>query len=340
MDRILPGRDDVYIIPQSSCEDGKLLRESDNGRYYSNANIMACLVLKPPEGGALAAPTDSSLRVVCSTAYDAHEGTTNVQMAALADDERVSDELDGSVFPPRVLRCTATIARYIVRAYIVMAYIVMATIARLPTADYLALHQQLARENAGRRHWLENVARFKPAEMAAGVEGIRNQLLRAYHIAYAFMSTEQADEVCAAGGIAARAAGGGAHSLTVCLRSPAELGWQKNAGGRFRQEVAAMTGMAAKDVQVVVIVGVPSRAIEAAGGTGAGTFTIDERADEPKLLVRTDGGGLIYSGAHIAKIYALEPSALTDMRRDLVKASGDVRAELERNIRVMTNMLR
>ena len=110
-DRILPGRDDVYIIPQSSCEDGKLLRESDDGRYYSNANIMACLVLKPPDSDAFAAPMDSSLRVVCSTAYDAHEGMTNVRMAALADDERVSDELDSSVFPPRVLRCTATIAR-------------------------------------------------------------------------------------------------------------------------------------------------------------------------------------------------------------------------------------
>ena len=41
--RILPGRDDVYIIPRADCIDGH-----DGSVYYSNQNIQACLVLKPP----------------------------------------------------------------------------------------------------------------------------------------------------------------------------------------------------------------------------------------------------------------------------------------------------
>ena len=40
--RILPGRDDVYIIPRADCIDG-----SDGNVYLSNRNIQACLVLKP-----------------------------------------------------------------------------------------------------------------------------------------------------------------------------------------------------------------------------------------------------------------------------------------------------
>ena len=175
------------------------------------------------------------------------------------------------------------------------------------------------RASTGVQHWLENIARFKPAEMAAGVNGIRDDMLRFYTIAFIFTTNSDAQKMCDDGGIAARRTEGGALALSVCLRPPATLGWQKNAGGRFRQNVAALMGMPASDVQAMVIMGIPARAIEEAGCIDDATFTIEERPEELKLLTPRGGSEALYSSAHIAKVYELEPGSIVAIRKELAE---------------------
>ena len=170
--------------------------------------------------------------------------------------------------------------------------------------------------------------------MAAGIEGIRNDMLRFYTMAFIFTTNSAAQKMCDDGGIEARKTEAGTYAVTVCLQPPAELGWEKNAGGRFRQNVAALMGMGTSDVQAVVIMGIPTRAIDEAGCKDKATFTIEER-DELKLLVPCGGNCAMYSGAHVAKMYELEPSTLVDMRKELVEfeASADGRTiSLEKRI--------
>ena len=220
---------------------GRLLHESDTGRYYSNTHIKACFVLKPPDIILVAPAVQGLSRVECRCKYDQKGAMTNVQMTAIASGKRVSDEIDGP-FPPCVLRFTGTTARP-------------------QPAGYITLHRivEQEREQAAKKHWLENTSRFKPAEMAAGLEGIHVQMLKAYTIAYIFTSNAAANKMCQDGGIAAAQSEGGLYTLTVCLRSPAALGWQSNAGGRFKQTVAALIGIEADDVQAVVILGIPAK---------------------------------------------------------------------------------
>ena len=222
---------------------GRLLRESDTGHYYSNMHIKACFVLQSPDtDGQFGVPAaDGPARVECSCKYNERGAITNMQMSVVASSKRVSDKVDGP-FPPIVLRFAGTIAKP-------------------RPAGYIMLHRTVEqeREQAAKRHWLENTSRFKPAEMTAGLEGIRIQMLQAYTIAYIFASNAAASKMCRDGGIAATCQEGGLHTLTVCLRSPAALGWQSNAGGRFKNNVAALMGMEVDDVQAVVILGLPTK---------------------------------------------------------------------------------
>ena len=332
-DRIVPGRDDVYIIPQSTCDEGKLLNDWDTGRYYSNTHIKACLVLKPPIS---AGETGDGLRVCCTPAYDTHGSMVDVKIAAISNSAHVSDERDTKVFPPRVLLFTATIAKPV-------------------QGDIITLHRRIEKDGGTKKHWLENTARFKRAEMAAGLEAIDKALLHAYTIAYVFASRDDAEKACGDMGLIARKRDS-TFSVTVSLRSPAELGWEKNAGGHFRQNVAELMNMEPNDVQTVIICAIPTQIIQAAGCGGSDTFTIAEREDNLKLLlpvccqagkytkfVPQDAASLppdaIYSCAHIAKIYALEAVALVEARRKLKAvlagaegSEGDNAAELERTI--------
>ena len=239
---------------------------------------------------------------------------------AINHDAHVSDELDRTVFPPKVMSYTATIAEPV-------------------KENPLALHRMIERDLGGKKHWLEDVARFKPTEMAAGVEAINKQLIHAYTLAYVFASREDAGKACSNMGLIARNSNG-THSLTFSLRSPAELAWQRNAGGYFRQTVAMLMDMAPEDVQTVIICAIPTQVIEAAGQATSEKFTIVECAEDLKLLLPVPGSAdAVYSCAHIAKIYALEPTALVEARRKLAgvrtgaKGSEDDDAfELERTI--------
>jgi hypothetical protein len=88
-------------------------------------------------------------------------------------------------------------------------------------------------------------------------------------------------------------------------------------------------------MQAVIILGIPNRAIEVAFRTAEATFTIEERPDQLKLLVRSNGsggGGVIYSAAHIVNVYELEPSTLVETRRKLAEARSEGRSELEQKI--------
>ena len=169
--------------------------------------------------------------------------------------------------------------------------------------------------------------RFKPAEMVAGLAAINKTLLRACTIAYVFASREDAEKACSNMGLIAQKSNC-MHTLTVSLRSPAELGWQRHAGGHFRQNVARLMDIVPNDVQTVIICAIPTEAIEAAGCTRSEKFTLAEHADDLKLLLPVRGGDdAIYSCAHIAKIYALEPAALVDARRKLEDAEGSEDAD-------------
>ena len=92
------------------------------------------------------------------------------------------------------------------------------------------------------------------------------------------------------------------------------------------------------DVQAVLIIGIPTHAIQVARGENEPIFTIKEQAGNLKLLVERAGGDAIYSSAHICKAYELEPSLLVDARRKLsaLVASGtggwEQQAALERKI--------
>ena len=83
-------------------------------------------------------------------------------------------------------------------------------------------HRMIERDLGGKKHWLENVARFKPAEMAAGLKAISKALLHAYTIAYAFTSRDEANQACCNMGLVATK-NNGVYTLTVSLRSPAGL---------------------------------------------------------------------------------------------------------------------
>ena len=316
----MPDRPDIYIIPSSSCEEGTVIDHLDKSRYFPNSLIKACLILKAPTVPLLL--PHKPQRVKCRASYGSNGGMIDFHIAACTDTEHASDVLnccDGSL--PCVIRFTATIADP-------------------PMADYLALHRWIERERGSKKVWLENVARFTSEEMAAGLVSLNSQLLRAYTMAYIFTSNENAGKACKDRGVVAIKAEDNVHSLTVSLRSPTALGWQANAGGDFRQNTADQMGMASDDVQAVIILSIPTRAIHEAGCANKATFTITEQADKLKLL-RAEGGKAIYSSAYIVKIYELENDALVQVRRELAELiAADAGNEAQAALKLKIQQLR
>ena len=315
--RIVPGRDDVFIIPQGSCEAGKLLKESDNARYYSNTHVKALLVLQPPSSSSQ--PTACAQRVHCK----AHRA--DLQIAAIDNDAHVSDKLDSTVFPPRVLEYTGYIAMPV-------------------QTDFLALHRMIQRDQGNRQHFLENVARFSDKEMQAGIEAIDTELPRSYTIGFVFATREDALQTSQGSGFKAIKLQDGMRKLTVSLLSPADLGWTKNGAGQFRHRVAKLMDITPDDIQTVVVCAIPTMAIELAGCADAEKFVIQEGADRLKLLQHVQGSDADaeYSNAHIAKIYELEPAEvieartrLAELRAGLEGTEGKDSAKLERSIQLL-----
>ena len=90
---------------------------------------------------------DIGQRVRCMAGYDGRGGMSVLQIHPISNDTPVSDELDEKVHPPKVLTCTATIAKPV-------------------QGNAIALHRIIEKDLGCKKHWLEDVARFKPAEAA------------------------------------------------------------------------------------------------------------------------------------------------------------------------------
>ena len=152
--RILPGRDDVYIIPRADCIDGH-----DGSVYYSNQNIQACLVLKSPANGGDIAATVS--HVQCKAEYD-EKGMAQLRLSPISDSDVVVDIDEGEQWTPKITQFTMTIAQP-----------ASADVARF-------MHHSAQQPTfSSQQLWLEDVARFKPKEMAAGIAGVEQQLTQA-----------------------------------------------------------------------------------------------------------------------------------------------------------------
>ena len=320
--RILPGREDVYIIPRADCTPGF---EGDSNVYFSPKNIMACLVLKPPSNAAEMEPQLASLtRVQCSTQYD-KKGMHNLQLSPISDDAKVIDIDEGKQFSPKITQFTMSIAQSVNAASVVKEL----------------HHSPLQPTFSSQQLWLEDIARFRPAEMEAGIVGVEQLLTQAYSMVYYFTTIEKAIAICRDGIPTVSDCDSGTQSLTVCLLPPSamELRWQTNAGGGFKQRVADLLGMDPNHVQAMVLLGIPSTAIELAECVGEPTFTLTESVDNLTLLqqpTEEDGAvNVVYSKAHIAKVWTLEATALSDARQALVNMQEDEGkdvSDLERKI--------
>ena len=111
-------------------------------------------------------------------------------------------------------------------------------------------------------------------------------------------------------GIAATVNDDGNCSLCVCLRTPSELGWRRNAAGAFRSNVAQLLeGIKEGDVQAMMILAVPTAAIRNVRCEGADIFTFKEHVDKLEFLSKVEGQ-IVYAKAHVIKIYELEPASL------------------------------
>ena len=73
-----------------------------------------------------------------------------------------------------------------------------------------------------------------------------------------------------------------------------------------------------RDVQAVVLLGVPTCCINKATHTANAIFTLVEPVDECTFLQSTEDGGAVYSSAHVAKVWTLEATALSDARQALI----------------------
>lgn len=80
--RILPGRENVYIIPHTDCVPGS---EGGSHVYFSSQHIKACLVLKTPVKRMPKPEKWTRRHLRCSTEYD-RKGMVTLQVQPISDD--------------------------------------------------------------------------------------------------------------------------------------------------------------------------------------------------------------------------------------------------------------
>jgi hypothetical protein len=153
---------------------------------------------------------------------------------------------------------------------------------------------------------------------------------QAYTLSYFFTSADEASELhTGSRGIAATPQPDGGFGVRVSLLSPAEMGWEKNAGGKFLDTAGKLMfgthwrETASKQLQAVLILGIPTDQIP---NDGADTFVIPEAllveggvAEDGKTsLVGDDSSQLAttgtpyYSSAHVYKIYLVQRTTTAD----------------------------
>ena len=257
--RIVPGRGDVFIIPQSDCVP------AGGNSYYPSENIVSCFILKAPDDKS-ARETLTSLahgesktapRVLIKSDRDKHGGMTDVQVEGIpstlnAAGQQLIDHNPRA--PAQVLQCVATVAQP-------------------PKAVNPGVaHHEVEQDRKGKSMYpweVEDVARFTAEEMEFALYALDQALLRPYSLAYCYTSEDIAKSLCLKGnddwhkdiaiGIKSAVSLG---DLIVCTKSPVDLGWDKHATGTFIAQVDEHLGAAPGGNSVglgaVVVIAVPT----------------------------------------------------------------------------------
>ena len=218
--RVVPGRDNVYIIDSRDCEPGI---GTDTARYYSNLHIERCLVLKSPASEVDRNTLDTlasrphGTRVKVQSTRTEYNGMTEVAVKEVESTDRIDDELSQlGNWCPAVTTFTARVARPNNGASTVREF-----------------HQVLYKRRQSHVVWPENIARFTFDEMAATLHSIEQSVPQWYTLAYHYTSVGNANRMCKDGkGIDAAETGG---VVIASMRSPVDFGWEKKSGGQFKE---------------------------------------------------------------------------------------------------------
>eukprot|EP01046_Picozoa_sp_COSAG06_P015371 COSAG06_NODE_982_length_11218_cov_22.274845_1_plen_1477_part_00 len=300
--RIVPGRPSIYIIPRADCAPGE--GSDTTNVYLPNDKIEQVFILRPPDPATQQKQLDvmvahmEPVRVLCKSDRDkngAMKEVTVVEMKELESaDDKLIDAHPAKPGCPVVAAFTAAVARPL-----------DASGASMRT------HQQIQEANSGKMLWPENIARFSTDEMAAAVNTIDQLAPQAYTLGYFFTSADQAGELFKGSkGLTASKQPDGGLGIRVSLRNPAELGWEKNAGGAFLDTAGNLLfgphwrETNDKQLQAVLILGIPTDKMPA---DGAETFVIPE-----ELMVMEDVDEPYYSSAHVYKSYLLQRTTTAD----------------------------
>jgi len=291
--RVVPGRDNVYIIDQRDCEPGT---GTDTARYYSNLHVERCLVLKSPATEVDRNKLDTlasrphGARVKVQSSRSEYNGMTEVAVKEVESTERIDDDLTQlGNWCPAVTTFTAIVAQPSNGASTVRQF-----------------HQALYQRRQNHVLWPENIARFTSDEMTAALHSIEQTVPHCYTLAFHYTSAANAKRMCKDGkGIDGNETGG---VVTASLQSPVDFGWQKNSGGRFKESAGTAVWGAQwrhshpDKIQAVLVMGIPTEELPDHPGT---TFPIPE----PLLATDETGGTKRYVNAHVYKSYLLDPDA-------------------------------
>ena len=310
--RIVPGRPNVYIVSKAQCVPAP----DDENVYYSNQKIEACFVLKPPAPGVESdaldelATRDVPVRVKIQSDRDGNGGMKDITFKEVDESARIPDKLDNNPaapWCPIVSSCTAMVGKP-------------------PDRDgsMLRMHERLQLEMASKQHWPENIARFTPDEMVAALKQIDQALPHPYTMAYYYTTAHAASKMCKDGkGIVAtvQPGGGKGAGVTVSLRSPTDLGWEKHAGGAFQETAGTMLWgsrwreMHGNRLEAVLVMGVPTTELDKLGDRArrSGEYTISETL----LVSDPKGGEPYYANAHIHKSYLISPPTVARTPRSI-----------------------
>eukprot|EP01043_Picozoa_sp_COSAG02_P035269 COSAG02_NODE_2514_length_8624_cov_12.683050_3_plen_1168_part_01 len=318
--RMVPGRPDIYIIPRTDCEPGSGSDADD--AYLPNREIEQVFILRSPDSLNQQKQLDvmvaqyEAVRVRCKSSRDSKGGMSDVTVMEMKEAEYVNDKLikdhPAKSWCPVVASFTAIAAK------------------PLDTATALMrAHRQIQKERSDKQLWPENIARFSKNEMVAAVHTIDDSVPQAYTLAYFFTSADEARELhTGSRGIAATPQPDGGFGVRVSLLSPAELGWEKNAGGNFVDTAGELMfgkhwrETHNKQLQAVLILGIPTDQLP---DDGADTFVIPEGllvdggvSKIDKTLVGDDSsqpvtvGTPYYSSAHVYKVYLVQRTTAAD----------------------------
>eukprot|EP01047_Picozoa_sp_COSAG01_P063678 COSAG01_NODE_8294_length_2840_cov_1.538854_2_plen_457_part_00 len=216
--------------------------------------------------------------------------SADFKLEQVTTDDEKDDQLDKSGgFPPKVLQCTATLAQ--------------PSPGILSEVEHVGkFHRELG-NNQKHQVWQDSVARYTKQEMEAAVVNVDRQLLKPYTLAFYYTNGDEAKSICAKGGcIRGRDHGEFGDGVLVSLTPPHELGWEPNAGGRFKHTVNESLRLpSGTPIDTMLMLGVPTVAVR---------DIIDEYHAwiiDP-LYCANDGS---YPNCHVVKWYTLVPKHQT-----------------------------